>query len=90
MYNDNDDDKYCRFMFTRVMEYLNKKQVKEAGISFASDCNKKGIQLGFIGMMLFNQKDENELLRIICGFHFMPTDLKQYYHNPQKAFEDYK
>jgi len=84
------NDEYCRFMFRRVMDYLKNNKVMEAGMSFASDCNKKDIDLGFLGMFLFKQTDENELIKLVCGYHFMPADLKKYYDNPQKAFIDYQ
>ena len=76
-------------MFRRVMDYLKNNQVMEAGMSFASDCNKKDINLGFLGMFLFKQTDKNDLIRLVCGYHFMPDDLKKYYDNPEKAFIDY-
>jgi hypothetical protein len=41
-------------------------------------------------MFLFKQTDENELIKLVCGYHFMPADLKKYYDNPQKAFIDYQ
>lgn len=88
--NSQNDDEYCRWMFKRVMEYVNNNDIKNAGISFASDCNKKQIDLGFLGLMLFNQTDKYELIKLICGFSFMPSDLSIYYDNPQKALENYK
>ena len=84
------DYDYCRFMFKRVMEYVNNNDVKNAGISFASDCNKKGIDLGFLSMLFFRQTDKNELIKLVCGYPFMPPDLRQYYDNTEKAFDDYK
>lgn len=81
---------YCRWMFKRVMGYINNNDVKQAGISFASDCNTKGIDLGFLKMMFFYQNDKYELIKLICGYSFMPPDLKIYYDNPQKALIDFK
>ena len=83
------NDDYCRFMFKRVMEYLNKNDVKNAGVSFVSDCNKKEIDLGILTMLFFSQTDKNELIKLVCGYPFMPPDLRQYYDNPEKAFVDY-
>jgi len=83
------DDEYCRWMFRRVMDYIKENKVKEAGASFASDCNKRDIDLGFLGMMLFHQRDKHELIKLICGYSFMPADLKIYYDKPEKAILDY-
>ena len=83
-------DEYCRWMFQRVMEYINRNEIKEAGISFAIDCNKKDIDLGFLRMMFFNQSDKYSLIKLICGYSFMPQEFQKYYDNPEKALIDYK
>lgn len=57
------NDEYCRFMFKRVIEYLNKNDIKNVGISFASDCNKKEIYLEILTMLFFKQTDKIELIK---------------------------
>jgi hypothetical protein len=85
-----DHDKYCRWMFQRVMEYVNRNKIKEAGISFVSDCHKRDIDLGFLEMMLFHQSDKYSLIKLICGYSFMPPEFQKYYDNPEQALIDYK
>lgn len=77
-------------MFQRVMEYVNKNEIELAGKSFVSDCNKRYIDLDIFKYMLFNETDKYSLIKLICGLHFMPRDLKKYYDNPEKALIDYK
>lgn len=86
-------DEYCRFMFKRVMEYLINKKTNysfEAGCSFASDCNKSKLDLGGLGLFLFKKENTAEdVIKLVCGYSFMPKDLRLYYEKPEKAFEDY-
>lgn len=82
-------DDYCRLMFKKVMEYLQKDEVQLAGSTFACDCNKMNIDLGPIKCLFFCQSDKNELIKLISGYSFMPSDIKQYYYNPEKAFIDF-
>jgi hypothetical protein len=86
---DEVDEKYAEYMFKRVMQYLHKGEVKNAAMSFLSDCNKRGINLGFFTMVLLTTADKNMLLNVICGFPWQPNKIKAYYDNQDKAFIDY-
>lgn len=86
----NDNDEYCRFMFKRVMDYINENKIREAGLSFLSDCDKKNIDLGILKMMFLYQTNKYDLIKLICGYPFMPSDLRIYYDDPEKAMIDYK
>ena len=76
-------------MFRRVMNYIKENKVKEAGVYFASECNKRDIDLGILKIMFFNQIDKYKLIKLICGYSFIPDDLKIYYDKPEKAIIDY-
>ena len=80
------NDEYCRWMFTRVMAYINENKIQEAALSFLSDCDKEDINLGILHMLFINQTNKYDLIQLICGYSFMPSDLSIYYDNPEKAF----
>ena len=86
-------DEYCRFMFKRVMGYLINKEPNssfEAGCSFASDCDKSKIDLGGLALFLFTKENSAEdVIKLVCGYSFMPKDLRLYYERPEQAFIDY-
>ena len=78
-----------RMIFRRVMEYLQKDDVRQGLMSFLSDCIKYDIDLGMLKMYFLTITDKNELIKTIAGYTFMPDDIKAYYINPDKAFKDY-
>ena len=86
---DEPDEKYAEYMFNRVMQYLHKGEVKNAAMSFVSDCNKGKIDLVFFTMVFLEVTDKNMLLNLICGYPWQPKKIKQYYDNQNKAFTDY-
>ena len=86
---DEPDEKYAEFMFNRVMQYLHKDDVKNAAMSFLSDCNKGKIDLGILTMMFPHVTDKKMLLNLICGYPWQPEKIKKYYDNQNKAFTDY-
>jgi len=81
----------CRWIFKRMMETLYDSGLVNAGVSAYQDLlpyfeHEIMLKIYFV---VPGPKTEEEIIKNLAGFGFMPEDIKEFHKNPKLAYEKY-